>query len=48
MKKLIAFIVFSSVSCLVAAVSALWEHMRRFVHNIFFEGQPINKRYGDI
>jgi len=48
MKELIAFIVFSSVSCLVAAVSAIWAHVRMFVHDIFFEEQPINKRYDDI
>jgi len=39
MKKLIKFIVFSAVSCVVATASALWEHGRRFVRDIFFAGQ---------
>lgn len=48
MKKLIAFIVFSSVSCMVAAVSALWERGRMFVRDSSFAAQTIKKRYGDI
>ncbi|MEK6742942.1 MAG: hypothetical protein AABZ15_05005 [Nitrospirota bacterium] len=39
MKKLIAFIVFSSVSCVVASVSVLWERVRRFVRDISIAGQ---------
>ena len=48
MKELIAFIVFLSVSCMVAAVSALWERGRRFVQAITFARQTIKKRYGNI
>ena len=46
-KKLVAFIVFSSVSCIVAAACALWEHVRRLVHTISFADQSNNKRYND-
>lgn len=42
MKKVIAFIVFSSITCVVAAVSALGEHVRKFVHHCYgsFAGKP--------
>lgn len=50
MKRAISFIVFSSASCIVAAVSALWEIARRLAHdvNAFFTGQAVTKRYNDI
>ena len=48
MKKLIDFIVFSAVSCMVAVASALWERGRRFVRDISFAAQTIKKRYGDV
>jgi hypothetical protein len=50
MKKLVAFIVYSSVSCLVAAISAFGEHVRRFVRHLYnsVAGQTIKKRYGNI
>jgi hypothetical protein len=46
MKRLIAFIVFSSVSCMVAAASMLWQHVRRFVHGSSFLTPAIRERHG--
>lgn len=39
-KKIIAFIVFASVSCMVAMASAIWERGRKFVHVLLYIPSP--------